>query len=64
MSKKPGLVSSTGSGAERRRLNEVAAIVDHCKAALAIANARGDKFLSYMIEMTIQAAEASMGTKR
>lgn len=32
------------------------ALVDHCTAALAIAEARGDRFLMYMLSMTLQAA--------
>lgn len=42
----------------------LAALVDHCTAALNIAHTRGDKFLTYMLEMTLQAAQrAGPGTR-
>lgn len=67
MPKGSGLVLSAApvvaNGPEKRRIDELAALVDHCKAAQVIADAQGDRFLSYMLAMTIQAAQAAMRTR-
>ena len=49
-----------GADPEKRRMEQLGALVDHCTAAQTIADAQGDKFLSYMLAMTIQAAQGSM----
>ena len=53
-----------GDGLEKRRLDQLGTLVDHCTAAQAIADAQGDKFLSYMLAMTIQAARGAMQPRR
>lgn len=53
-----------GGDKEKHRLDQFKTIVEHCEAAQAIAEAQGDRFLSYMLAMTIQAAQASKCAKR
>ena len=47
-------VRSTGRG--RQREAQIEALIDHCFNAKIIADAQDEKFLSYMLAMTIQAA--------
>lgn len=49
-----------GADSEKRRIEQLGALVDHCTAAQTIADAQGDKFLSYMLAMTLQAARGAM----
>ena len=56
--------SAVGDSFERRRLDQLGTLVDHCTSAQAIADAQGDKFLSYMLAMTIQAARGAMKPRR
>ena len=49
---------------EKRRVDQLRTLVDHCTAAQAIAEAQDDKFLSYMLAMTIQAARGAMRPRR
>ncbi len=58
------IAPTVGDGLEKRRLNQLGTLVDHCTAAQAIADAQGDKFLSYMLAMTIQAARGAMRPRR
>ena len=53
-----------GADPEKRRIEQLGARVNHCTAAQAIADAQGDKFLSYMLAMTIQAANGAMRPRR
>ena len=40
--------------------DQLAAILDHCTQAKALAEAIGDRFLAYMLAMTIQEASGQM----
>lgn len=42
------------------RIDHLVALVDHCKAAQDLSDALGDKFLSYLLAMTIQEAQGAM----
>lgn len=46
--------------AEISRVDQLVALVDHCTAAIEIAEATGDKFLVYMLSMTVQAARIEL----
>ena len=49
---------------EKRRIDQLVTLVGHCTAAQAIADAQEDRFLSYMLAMTIQAARVVMHPRR
>ena len=53
-----------GDVSEKKRVDQLVTLIDHCTAAQAIADAQGDKFLSYMLAMTIQAARGAMRPRR
>lgn len=55
---------AVGDISEKKRVDQLEKLVDHCNAAQAIADAQGDKFLSYMLAMTIQAARGAMRLRR
>ena len=40
------------------RESNLSALIEHCTAAQSIADAAGERFLSYMLSMTIQAARS------
>lgn len=62
MSKRPAPLSPPVEVAddpfEKRRSRQLDALLDHCLSAQVIADVQGEKFLSYMLAMTIQAARA------
>lgn len=58
------VASITIDSPEKQRKDQLNKLLDHCAAAQAIADVQGDKFLSYMLAMTIQAARGSMLVRR
>ena len=47
--------------ASKTRSNQLLALVEHCTAAQTVADRLGEKFLAYMLAMTIQEAKATLG---
>ena len=66
MTKRPMLqvfkTGATDDVAEPNRTQQIAAIVDHCTTAKALAEDAGNKFLAYMLAMTIQEARSALRT--
>ena len=64
MPKGSALLSSAaphvGHETQNRRVKQFEALIEHCTAAQIIADGEGDRFLSYMLAMTIQAARGAM----
>ena len=51
----------TGGIALPRRDKQLMSIVDHCTVAKTLADQIGDKFLSYLLAMSIQEASGRLG---
>jgi hypothetical protein len=49
--------ASDGAGS---RTDRVVAIIDHCAAAKALADEIGNRFLAYLLAMTVQEAQSSL----
>lgn len=49
---------------ERARMDQLVAIVDHCNAAIDIADKLDNKFLSYLLSMAVQEARTAMRKTR
>ncbi len=52
------LLSSKRTAPDATRGEQLGKLLDHCTAAQAIAEAQGEKFLAYMLAMTIEAVRA------
>ena len=56
----PAPVNSSDGANGSGRSERLVAIVDHCATAKALADGIGDKFLAYLLAMTIQEARANL----
>ncbi len=45
------------------RNDQLRALIEHCTAAQTIADVQGEKFLAYMLAMTIQAARGTLDAR-
>ena len=43
-----------------KRDDQLRALIEHCTAAKTIADGQGEKFLAYMLAMTLQAARGTL----